>query len=430
MWGHEKWKEMDKGSDSDRKVLSLSGKVSLLLATTLALLSTAIVSPSMPDIAATFSNNMEQEWLPRTIISFVSLFSDSAGSNLIIKLFVLSVPALFIVVGAPLIGILGDIWSKKWLLVVSLVVFSISGTSGYFVDSLTPLLIGRAILGVSVAGIKACTVAMVGDYFEGEARQKYLGLQGASMKLGGVLFLLLGGYLADVSWRAPFLVYLIAFIALPGVIAYLHDVRSSDDAKVLREPIPWYRVVFVLLTAFMASAFFFMILVQAPFFLDQAFSASRFQMGLASAVTNIIAGLVATVFFLFKARFSYLAMFAFVFLMLGTGFFVVSEASEYWVVLVGLAVAGIGVGLIIPAQDSWMLDTIPAARRGLGTGLVATAMYLGQFMVPILIDPFTDPSEPHYVFTVASEVLLMLGVIYLGLASYSRFRVNREAEVT
>lgn len=419
---------MDKALTSDDKTLSLKGKVSLLLATTLALLSTAIVSPSMPDIASTFAINMEQEWLPRTIISFISLFSESAGSGLIIKIFVLSVPALFIVIGAPIIGMLGDIWSKKWLLIISLAVFSVSGTSGYFVDSLTPLLIGRAVLGLSVAGIKACTVAMVGDYFSGEARHKYLGLQGASMKLGGVLFLLMGGYLADFSWRTPFLVYLIAFVALPGIILYLYDVNSCNDVKAAQEPIPWPRVGLVLITAFMASTFFFMILVQAPFFLDQAFSVSRFQMGLASAVANTIAGVVATVFFLFKARLSYLAMFAFVFLMIGTGFFIVSGAPAYWVVLVGLGVAGLGIGLIIPAQDSWMLATIPAEKRGLGTGLVATAMYLGQFMAPIVIDPFINPSDPFYVFTVASETLLALGVIYFFLASYTRLKVNNEAK--
>ena len=401
------------------KTLSVSGKISLLLATTLALLSTAIVSPSMPDIAAIFSENMEQEWLPRTIISLVSLFSDTAGINLIIKIFVLSVPALFIVIGAPVIGLLGDMWSKKRLLIISLALFAISGTSGYFVDSLTPLLIGRALLGISVAGIKACTVAMVGDYFEGEERHKYIGLQGASMKLGGVLFLLLGGYLADISWRVPFLVYLLAFVALPGVILYLYEIKEQDyKSNDVRVPIPWSRVTFVLITVFFASAFFFMILVQTPFFLNNAFEVSRFQVGLALGVANSIAGIVATAFFLFKARFSYVGIFAFIFVMIGSGFLIVSGANSYWVVLLGFAVSGIGIGLIVPAQDSWMLATIPPKSRGLGIGLVATFMYLGQFMAPIIIDPFIDHADPFYVFAIASEILLTLGIIYCFLAFY------------
>jgi len=409
---------------NDRKI-TLSGKISLLLATTLALLSTAIVSPAMPDIAATFASNMEEEWLPRSIISFVSLFSESVGINFIIKLFILSVPALFIVVSAPLIGMLGDVWSKKKLLIASLVLFSISGTSGYFVDSLTPLLIGRAALGIAVAGIKACTIAMVGDYFEGEERHKYIGLQGASMKLGGVLFLLLGGYLADIGWREPFLVYLVAFIALPGVILHLYEVtKPAKELEAEAVGVPWARVTFVLFTAFIASAFFFIILVQTPFFLNQAFAAGRFEMGLAAAVANTIAALVATFFFMFKARFSYVAMFAFVFLMIGIGYSIVSIAPSYWIVLAGLAVAGVGIGLIIPAQDSWMLATIPSQRRGLGTGLVATAMYLGQFMAPIMIAPFIDPQDPFAVFATASITLLALACAYFVFTFFAKAQAS------
>lgn len=399
--------------------LSLNGKIALLMATTLALLSTAIVSPSMPDIAAAFSANMEAEWLPRRLIELISLFSDSTSSNFIIKVFVLSVPALFIVLGSPVAGICSDLWGRRRVLLISLIVFSLSGVSGYFVESLTPLLIGRAILGLSVAGIKACTVAMVGDYFQGEARNKFIGLQGAAMKVGGVGFLLLGGYLADISWRAPFLVYLVAFIALPGVMFHLYDVFAQEEKSLTPKKLPWRTVNFVLLTAFAASAFYFMILVQTPFFLDQAFNATRFQMGLASAAANTVAGIVATMFFVFKARFSYVGMFAFVFLTIGLGYGIVAVAPHYLVVLAGLSLAGLGIGLIVPAQSAWMLSVVPAERRGVAIGLVATAMYCGQFFAPIMIEPFIDPDNPFHIFTIASGSLMVLGVVYTMVAGTS-----------
>jgi MFS family permease len=402
--------------------LNLKGKIALLLATTLALLSTAIVSPAMPDIAVAFSENMSSEWLPRNLIFLVSLISDSTSSKFIIKVFVLSVPALFIVLGAPLAGMLADQWGKKRVLAISLAAFSISGVSGFFVDSLTPLLIGRAILGLSVAGIVACTVAMVGDYFYGEERNKFIGLQGAAMKGGGVLFLLLGGLLADISWRMPFLVYLVAFVALPGVIFYLYDIPAQERKPSAEVALSWLPVNFVLFTAFAASAFYFMILVQTPFFLDQAFSASRFQMGLASVIANIVAGLVATVFFVFKARFSYVAMFAFIYAMIGIGYAIVAVAPDYRIVLAGLSVAGLGIGLIVPAQSAWMLAVVPAERRGFAIGLVATAMYMGQFIAPIMIEPFVNPNDPFYIFVVASGTLLALSIVYAIIAWISAAR--------
>ena len=315
----------------------------------------------------------------------------------------------------PLFGFLSDSWGRRRLLLISLVGFAVAGTSGYFVDTLTALLAGRAALGLCIAGIKTCTVAMVGDYFQGEERQKFLGLQGSAMKFGGVVFLVLGGLLADISWRTPFLVYLLAFVVLPGVILYLSDVNIAHTDVKSDEKIPWRPAAIVLATTFIASGFYFMILVQLPFFLDQAFSSSRFQIGIASASGNIVAALVATRFYLFKERLSYPTMFSLVFLMLGTGYFIVSLSSSYGAVVAGLAVSGLGIGLIVPSQDSWMLAIAPGSRRGVATGLVATVMYLGQFMVPILLQPVIDPGDPFYAFRFAAIVLWILAASYLIL---------------
>lgn len=397
-------------------VLSVSGRWSLLLATTLALLSTGIVSPAMPDIALAFADNVTEERIPQALVSLIAMVSDSAGIDFIIKFFILSVPSLFVVIGAPLFGYLSDLWGRKRLLLISLATFAIAGTSGYFVDTLTALLAGRAVLGLSIAGIKTCTVAMVGDYYHGEERQKFLGLQGSAMKLGGVVFLLLGGLLADISWRAPFLVYLMSFLILPGVILHLFEVHTTHKEKKSGSAIPWRPAAVVLGTAFIASGSYFMILVQIPFFLDQAFSPSRFQIGLAAASGNIVAGLIATRFYLFKARLSYPAMFSWVFLMLGTGYWIVSISSSYTMVLAGLAVSGLGIGLILPSQDSWMLSIVPAARRGMATGLVATVMYLGQGLAPVLIQPVIDPGDPFFVFRVTSMLLFVLALAYLLFA--------------
>jgi MFS family permease len=45
---------------------------------------------------------------------------------------------------------------------------------------------------------------LIADYYEGERRSAVMGQQAAFMGFGGVVFLVLGGVLADLSWRAPF----------------------------------------------------------------------------------------------------------------------------------------------------------------------------------------------------------------------------------
>lgn len=79
-------------------------------------------------------------------------------------------PALFVILGAPVTGWRSDDWSRKRLLNISLVVFGIAGVSGYFAETFFSLFVGRAVLRLAIAGIKTATVAMVGDYYEGTQR--------------------------------------------------------------------------------------------------------------------------------------------------------------------------------------------------------------------------------------------------------------------
>ena len=403
-------------------LISFNGKVALLIATALALLGTPLVSPAMKDIAVAFADQTQTDPVGRAIMRLIGLFSDTADIKFLIKFILLSTPALFIVLAAPLTGWLSDIWGRRRLLIAALLLFAAAGTSGYFVDTLTGLFIGRALLGIGIAGIKTLTVAMVGDYFTGAERAKFIGWQGAAMKLGGVVFLLFGGFLADIHWSIPFWGYMLAFVALPGVLFSLYEsapqktAAAADGSKGPDASLPVLKVAYILFSAFVASVLFFMTLVQMPFFIPDRFGGTPGQIGVATALANLSAAIVATQFYRFRERLSYVAIFAYVFFMIGLGYAVVAMAPSYAVLLVGMVIAGCGFSQIVPAQSAWMISVMPAERRGFGIGLVTTAMFMGQFASPIVIQPFVDEADPARVFTVASTALFVLFAIYAGRA--------------
>lgn len=140
--------------------LSKHGLFVILAATAIALLGTPLASPAMPEIARVFADNAQNEPFARMILGAISILPGDASVIFLVKFILLSIPALFIILGAPLVGWLSDNVGRKKLLNISLLIFGVSGASGYFADSFFFMFVGRAILGLSIAGIKTATVAI------------------------------------------------------------------------------------------------------------------------------------------------------------------------------------------------------------------------------------------------------------------------------
>jgi MFS family permease len=379
----------------------------------------------MPEIARVFAENAQNELFARAILQAISVLPGDPSVIFLVKFILLSIPALFIILSAPLVGWLSDNIGRKDLLNISLVIFGVSGASGYFADSFYFMFVGRAILGLSIAGIKTATVAMVGDYYQGAERNKIIGWQGSAMKIGGVIFMLLGGFMANYSWQAPFLGYLLAFLILPSGLMALSgglpataasaDTQAADNLPA----VPFWPAAYVFVSAFLASGLFFITPVQLPFYLRNAFTASPFEMGAAIAVGNTVGALISLTYYRFKQRMNFVAIYAFIFLAMAIGYFMVAEAETYNTALLGMVVAGLGFGLYVPNHSSWILSIVSPQRRGFGVGLVTTAMFLGQFCAPILVQPFIDPTDPTAVWRAMSTLLLILGGIYAMLSRFS-----------
>ena len=407
---------------SSKVTLSKHGLFVMLSATALALLGTPLASPAMPEIARVFAENAQNEPFARAILNLISILPGNPSVIFLVKFIILSIPALFIILSAPLVGWLTDNIGRKGLLNSSLLIFGISGASGYFADSFLFMFVGRAILGLSIAGIKTATVAMVGDYYQGAERNKIIGWQGSAMKIGGVVFMLLGGFLANSSWQMPFLGYMLAFIVLPsGLVALSESLPASaahtaDEDSTNLPAVPFWPATYVFVSTFLASGLFFITPVQLPFYLRDAFAASPFEMGAAIAVGNTVGAMISLVYYRFRRHMNFIGIYAFIFLSMAVGYFVVASASSYATALLGMVLAGLGFGLYVPNHSSWILSIVSPNRRGFGVGLVTTAMFLGQFSAPILVQPFIDPGNPSAVWSTMSLLLLVLGVVYIVLA--------------
>ncbi len=369
-------------------------KITILFISMMTVMAGATIAPSLPEMKRTFI--------------------DLESADTLVKL-VLTIPGLFIALTAPFSGWIIDRFGRIRLLVSMLLLYAVAGSSGLYLNTLPEIIIGRAFLGIGVGGIMTTAVALIGDYFEGEERRKFLGTQSAIMAFSGTVFISTGGFLADIHWRYPFLIYGLALLAVPLVLIYLKEPEKTPSNSVDGVPevkipsIAW--TVYVL--AFLGMAVFYMMPVQVPFLIQQISDVGNTATGLALAFAMFVAGTTSYNYPRFKRRLTHYQIYGISFFTIGVGYTVLSFADSYEMVFPGLMIAGAGAGFIMPNSNLCLVTLASPEMRGRILGLLTTFIFMGQFASPLMFQPVINMTSISEGFLYLSLVMMVLAVISL-----------------
>jgi len=373
--------------DSEVNKLTL---VTLLLSSMIILMGAAAVAPALKPLSIAF---------PESSAVAISL--------------VVTLPALAVAITGLGVGYLADRYGKARVFIISLIVFTLAGMSGYFLNTLESVLAGRFILGIGIAGISTATTALTAEYYKGAARARVISYQSAAMGIGVFFLETLGGSLADIGWQEPFLIYLIGLpVLLLALISVREPARAESEESSLPEPgieNKGLKVGLCYSMIFVAMFLMFILPTNMPYHISD--------MGYSLFICGLLLGILGvsqTAFSLLYSRTSNKLgdrnAYATALLLIGTAYCLLIISSIVAVIF-AMVLVGAGMGLITMTVIGSLSYYSQAGGSGKIMGGYSVAMNLGSFSSSIIITPVVAAVGSYH------NTFLYVGIFALGLCA-------------
>jgi len=311
-------------------------------------------------------------------------FAAVEGSEFLVPI-AITVPALCVAIFSPLAGWISDRTGRRNLLLGAFIAYAAIGILPYFLADIKHIIASRILLGVSEATIMTVATALIGDYFHGERREKWVAIQVGVASISAIVLIAIGGILGEtLGSRGPFLLYLLALpIALVSAFVLFEPAVHEDTQFTHLEGFPFRQVLPLVAITLGVSLLFYTIVVKLGPILMLTTMVTPALIGAAGAAANMghVGG--AILFGRFKSA-SGPSLLTAGLALAALGYFGLSVSPSLYFSVASAVCASLGVGIMLPTLLAWTMRILPPVFRGRGTGIWTGTFFLGQFIAPVI----------------------------------------------
>jgi len=253
--------------------------------------------------------------------------------------------------------------------------------------------------------------AVIGEYFEGSRRESILGFMSTAASIASLALLVVMGFVVErFGWRAPFMLYGLSLLLLPCALKGLHRGLSAASISLSWRPVLRGWPFYLLLTGYTVGMY--MMVIQGPFLMAAKGFTAPSTIGQFIGLSSLVGALCSAFYGMMRRWLGFRQMFILISLAIGVGLPLAAWApGGGWIVL-SMVVVGIGIGIIEPTVASELLLRTPEPLHDRAMGVNVAAMFLGQFLNPLLLAPVREAYGIAFAFTVVGLVYLLAAGLF------------------
>jgi MFS family permease len=327
---------------------------------------------------------------------------------------VMTIAALAMAFGAPIVGWIAGYLGKRPTLFASMAVYGLAGLAGAFMSDFYGLLATRLLLGIASAGYITVAVSLIGDYYVGEGvRDRLLGWFAIVGGGGSLAVLYVAGQLAKAGgWHAPFALYGVALILLaiaPFVITTVRQDTVGQSVAGVSDSIWGAWGIYVLII--LISISMYAVTIQGTYLMnDEGITDPSTQSNV--LLLSTIGSMAGAYLFRFvRPGFGFYLTLALTWLVLALGNIGFASTINVYLLALFAALVGMGSGLMQPLTQSTVLNMVAPSASARAMGMALGCIFAGQFVHPFVVSPLRAAYGLHNAFLILGMASLAAAVI-------------------